>query len=679
MSVLPMKRVLIVGLRKDRKQILELLQRKGVVEISTDRSDPHKDQDDTVFHQIDMSSARATFDKNVTLASQALDVLNQTVPDPEPVTMFSGRQKMTLTDYETNVAKRDRIMEMVYRLGTLSKQMTEIEAELPRLEMQLETLQPWLQFGYPMNFEGTRCTRAFIGTLPNEVTSLQILEEIGASAPDITGVDVTIISASTEQTCIMVVCLKQDAQKVEETLRHMNFARPALSGGDAPLKQAQDTRAKIEQLQTKAADIQKEISSYADRRDQLKFIIDYFTMRSDKYEVLSGLHQSNRTFLLTGYVEDRFTSALESLLTARFNCIVEFSVPDESEDVPVALKNNAFSAPLESVIESYSLPGKGEDDPTLPVSIFYYVLFGLMLSDAAYGMIMAIGCAVILKKFRNMEDSMRKTIQMFMLCGIGTIFWGFMFGSFFGDATKVIATTFFGRTDISLPPIWFEPISLPIKMLTFSFLLGLIHLFTGLGLKLKRCIREHRILDAIYDVVFWYMLVGGSVIYLLTVPMITSMLGVSFVLPSAAGQVAAVLMIISAIGIILTGGRESRNWFKRILKGLYALYGITGYLSDVLSYSRLLALGLATSVIATVFNKMGSMVATGLGGGVIGFIVFLIIFIIGHLLNMAINALGAYVHTNRLQYVEFFGKFYDGGGRKFRPFTENTKYYKVQE
>jgi V/A-type H+-transporting ATPase subunit I len=131
-------------------------------------------------------------------------------------------------------------------------------------------------------------------------------------------------------------------------------------------------------------------------------------MRSDKYEVLSGLHQSNRTFLLTGYVEDRFTSALESLLTARFNCIVEFSVPDESEDVPVALKNNAFSAPLESVIESYSLPGKGEDDPTLPVSIFYYVLFGLMLSDAAYGMIMAIGCAVILKKFKNMEDSMRK-------------------------------------------------------------------------------------------------------------------------------------------------------------------------------------------------------------------------------------------------------------------------------
>jgi len=165
------------------------------------------------------------------------------------------------------------------------------------------------------------------------------------------------------------------------------------------------------------------------------------------------------------------------------------------------------------------------------------------------------------------------------------------------------------------------------------------------------------------------------VIYLLTMPTMTEMLSLDKALPSALQLPAAVILIIGAVGIILTGGRESKNWFKRLLKGLYALYGISGWLSDVLSYSRLLALGLATGVIATVFNQMGTMA----GNGPVGIVIFILVFIIGNILNLAINALGSYVHTNRLTYVEFFGKFYDGGGRMFAPFRSNTKYYKIKE
>lgn len=302
-------------------------------------------------------------------------------------------------------------------------------------------------------------------------------------------------------------------------------------------------------------------------------------------------------------------------------------------------------------------------------------MFGLMLSDAAYGLIMIIGCTYCLKKIKNLEPGFRKMLKMFLYCGISTTFWGFMFGSFFGDAVNVIATTFFGRPDIRLAPIWFEPVSLPMKMLVFAFALGILHLFTGLGIKLYSCVKGGSVTDALYDAGFWYMLVGGAILYLLTMPMFTDMLGLSFVVPAAVGNVCAVLAVIGAVGIILTSGRESKNWFKRILKGLYGVYGVTSYLSDILSYSRLLALGLATSVISTVFNKMGSM----LGGNIFGAIVFILVFLIGHSLNLAINALGAYVHTNRLQFVEFFGKFYEGGGRKFEPFAIHTKYYKVKE
>ncbi len=680
MSVLPMKRVRIIGMRKDRKQILELLQRSGVVQIEAEKSEAAEEAEDPVFRQIDMSGIRATFDKNVVLANQALEVLAGTSPDPNPVTMFSGRRKMSLTDYETGAAKRDKTMDMVYRLNTLSKQANEISAEIPRVETQLEALTPWLSFPYPMDFDGTGKTKAFIGTLQNEVSEETIRSGITEAAPELEAFDVSIISTSQEQTCIMVVCLRSQAKEMEEALRHIGYARPALSG-DVPAKQKEALEKKLQHLHEKAEDTASEIASFAENRDEIKFIADYFQMRSDKYEVISGLKQSKRVFFLSGYICERDAKGLEDLLDSRFDCVVEFKTPAEDEDVPVALQNNGFAAPVEGVVESYSLPGRGEDDPTFPVSWFYYILFGLMLSDAAYGLLMAIGCAFILWKFKNMEDSTKKTMKMFLFCGIGTTFWGFMFGSFFGDAVAVMGTTFFGKSAdyAGLRPVWFAPIDDPIHMLRFSFLIGLIHLFTGLALKLVQCIKKGQILDAIYDVVFWYMLVGGAVVLLLTVPMVSSMIGLESTLPAYAGTVATYIMIVAAVGIILTGGRESKNWGKRILKGLYSLYGITSYLSDVLSYSRLLALGLATGVIAQVFNKMGSMVAAAIPIKPIGFIIFMVIFLIGHVLNLGINALGAYVHTNRLQYVEFFGKFYNGGGRPFEPFKEKTKYYKVQE
>ena len=212
------------------------------------------------------------------------------------------------------------------------------------------------------------------------------------------------------------------------------------------------------------------------------------------------------------------------------------------------------------------------------------------------------------------------------------------------------------------------------RMLSFCFLLALIHMFVGLGVKGYIYLRDGKKMDFLYDCVFWYVLLISCIVWLLTVPSMAGMLELS-TLPGWLAYPAQALALVSAIGIILTGGRESKNWFKRILKGLYALYGISGWLSDVLSYSRLLALGLATGVIATVFNSMGSM-----GGNTpFGIVMFIVIFTIGNVLNLAINALGAYVHTNRLTYVEFFGKFYDGGGKKFQPFTQNTKYYKVKE
>ena len=672
MAVLPMKKVLIVGLRKNRKQMLELLQRQGVMQIEIRKRS--EDEQDPVFEQIDTTGIRTTFEKNITLANQSLQVLDAVKP-PEASDggLFAGRKKMSLTDYETNTRKRDRIMEMVYNIQTLDKKRNEIAAEIPKTQMQLEALAPWMDFKHPLDHSGTRSTKTFIGTLANDVPEETILAGIGRE-----DVALDIISHSPEQTCIAVTCLNKDANEVEESLRHMSFARPAVSG-DVPSKQQEALTVKLERLQSQDEELKNKIAAYADRREEIKFIADYFRLRSDKYEVIGGLEQTDRVFIVNGYLAARDAASLENLLTTRFDCVVEFSDPEADEEVPVALKNNWYSAPVEGVVASYAMPGKGEIDPTFLASIFYYFLFGMMLSDAAYGLIMIIGVAVILKKYRDsIEPGMRKTLTMFQYAGVGTLFWGIMFGAYFGDLPAVIIRTFINPSlpaDFSLA-IWCEPSVQPMTVLGFAFIVGIVHIFFGMGALAYTDIKQGKPLDALYDVGFWYLLLIGAIGILINTDMVGGMFGLHLNLPASLILFFEILALIGAVGIVLFGGRESSNWGLRIGKGLYALYGISSYLSDILSYSRLLALGLATGVISSVFNSMAAMVAKP---PVIGPILFALIVVVGHVLNLAINALGAYVHTNRLEYVEFFGKFYNGGGKPFTPFEENTKHYRVSE
>ena len=228
---------------------------------------------------------------------------------------------------------------------------------------------------------------------------------------------------------------------------------------------------------------------------------------------------------------------------------------------------------------------------------------------------------------------------------------------------------------MALQAVWFEPLNDPMRLLLYSLLFGIIHLFTGLGIKGYMMIKDGRYLDCLYDVGFWFALLIGLLLLLIPSELFASIAGQTFIFPAFVNVLAKVLTIIGLVGIILMSGRRKKNPALRIALGLYDIYGITSWLSDVLSYSRLLALGLATGVIAQVVNSMASM----MGDGILGAIFFIVVFIIGHTLNLAINLLGAYVHTNRLQYVEFFGKFYEGGGRPFEPFKQNTKYIRIKE
>lgn len=669
MAVMPMQRIGIYALKSRRKPILELIQRRGVVEIHAEKAE------DAVFRQTDTAPAKARFENNASTLQAALEALDKLEPEKKSLLApLEGRTPIPLSRYEETAGAAGKTLRAASRVNALWKKCADDRAEILRLEAQIRMLEPWSRLDVSMRTTGTASTAAFIGSFPAEYTEEALKAEIARGAPEIDGVAVEVLSAGTQQTCAFLLCHASNGAKLEAFLRSIGFTYPADRSKKPPQARMQDLNARIEKLRAEIDGAEAEIRTYAALRGAMQYTIDYFSMRIEKYDVLGRLWQSPHVFVITGYIPAESAPALEKELTEKFEAYVELETPAEDEDVPVKLKNNAFAAPVEGVLESYSMPGRKEIDPSTLMAVFYYFLFGMMLSDAGYGLLMVIGCGIALAKFKNMEESLRKFLKMFLYCGISTVFWGAMFGSFFGDAVTVIGKTFF-NVDIAIPALWFTPLNEPMRLLLFSFLIGVIHLFAGLGAQFYQLARQGLWKDAIFDVVFWYMLVGGGILYLLSMQMFADMVSLGFTLPAAVGTAGAIAAGIGAVGIVLTAGRESRSPFKRLLKGLYGLYGVSSYLSDILSYSRLLALGLATGVIASVFNQMGAM----LGNSPAGVAVFVFAFLVGHTLNLGINVLGAYVHTNRLQFVEFFGKFFEGGSRKFNPFSAKTKYFKITE
>lgn len=669
MAVLQMQRVSICALKKDRKAILEKLQSMGIMEIN------HVIDDDGDFERMDTMNVRQGFEKNAQTAEHALDVLSQYAPEKKSLfASLEGKKLVGQEQFQKTVSRKNEIMEDARTLLELSKEIAENKAGIQKLENQIESLRPWMALDVPMNYSGTDKTAMLLGTMAPGTTQEAVYGLIAEHAPENTAADVELITSDKDAVYLAVFCMRKEERAVEDALRAGGFARPTQTADKIPEEAKAEYEAEKERLNSRIAAIEKEIVGKAGIREDLKFISDYFRVRAEKYEILGTLPQSKRTFIVSGYVAKSHVPAIEKAIGNSFDCIVDVEELKDEEEPPVILENNGFSASVEGVLESYALPHKGEFDPTTIMSFFYVFFFGMMLSDAAYGAILAIACFVVLKKFPRMGAGMKKMMKMFMYCGISTLIWGILFGGYFGNVVDIVSSTFFGKT-VTVPALWFAPLNDPMKLLIYSLAFGLVHLFVGLGIKGYMLIKDGKTLDFFCDVILWYAFLIGLILMLIPTDIFASIMGSKVVFPAALNTLAKALAIIGALGLVLMSGRDNKNPVLRIALGAYDLYNITGWLSDVLSYSRLLALGLATGVIASVINQMASMA----GNSIVGAIIFILIFIVGHTLNLAINLLGAYVHTNRLQFVEFFGKFYEGGGKAFHPFEADTMYVTIQD
>ncbi|MCD8195753.1 MAG: V-type ATP synthase subunit I [Lachnospiraceae bacterium] len=671
MAVMQMKRINICAMKKNRKAILERLQELGAMELDI------RLENDSGYERQDASGSKAAFEKQAQTADRALEILQDYVPEKAGIlSSLVGKPLVGREAFEGAAANQVDYMATANRIVSLERQLAEKKASILKAQMQMESLTPWLSLTVPLDYEGTRFTKVMIGTMAAGMDLEKVHALLAWEAPeaDVPEADVHIVFADRDYSYLAVICLNRDAQTVETALCAGGFARPSLFTHRVPAECHDALAKEIADAQEEVERLEKEIRDCAGSREDLRVISDYYRVRADKYEFLGQIPQTKTTFALSGYIPAAVVESVAREFSEEFDADIEVEEIGGQEEAPILLRNHKFSQSVEDIVASFGLPRKGEIDPTTVTSIFYVFLFGLMLSDAAYGIIISLACGVMLHKFPRMSEGMKRSIRLFFWCGLSTLFWGVMFGGYFGDLLTVVGRTFFG-VEFTVPALWFAPLNEPMRLLLYSLLFGVIHMFTGLALRGYTCLRDQRYLDFFCDCVLWFMFLLGLLGMLLPTELFAGIVGQQIAFPAAVSTGARCFAVIGAVGILFMEGRDKQNPAVRIALGAYGLYGITGWLSDILSYSRLLALGLATGVIAQVVNQMGSMA----GGGIVGALVFILVFLIGHSFNLAINLLGAYVHTNRLQYVEFFGKFYEGGGRAFAPFRFKTKYVDIKE
>jgi V/A-type H+-transporting ATPase subunit I len=385
------------------------------------------------------------------------------------------------------------------------------------------------------------------------------------------------------------------------------------------------------------------VKEQAKHRDTLNFYNDYLTMERDKKQVVANFARTGKSFILEGWIRAGDVPNLQQKLESACETVSLIAREPESGEVhPVALENKKIFAPFEFVTKLYGLPSPTGLDPTPFLAPFWFVFFGLCMTDAGYGIAIALLASFGLLKVKG--DSVRKLLWVLFAGGLSTVVFGWLLGGWFG-------VPLFGA------PLLFNPLLDPMPMLTYALILGLLQIFFGMAIQFVRLLKQGRVFDALADVGLWYVLIIGLLMY---------------IAPGMAG-VAKTMSLIGAAGLVLTQGRTQPTIIKKLFSGVLSLYNITGYLSDVLSYSRLLALGLATGVIAIAINTMAGL----LKGSPIGFVLMIILLIGGHTFNLVINTLGSYIHSSRLQYIEFYNRFYEGGGRNFVPFQLKTRHLEV--
>ena len=648
MAIVKMKGLRLLAMRSDREALLELLQGMGCVEIDEPDQDPQTWQgllsqlgNQTLSRPDGQALSQAREDLQA--AQRALAVLKR--HGDKGRGLLAPRPRLTRQQLFDGEEQGKQAVQQVLEAD---RQLAALEAQHSKLLTQRAALAPWLELNIPLDTASTQEMVVQFGTVTAGVELEQVQRAVeGASEL----AQLTQASVDRDVRYCLLVCHTSAQEEVLQALRDFGWSRMNLSGWTGTAKENDQRIAQeLEQNEQETAQAEQQLAQLTSLAEPIRQAADRASVRINREEGRSRLLDTEKTFLLEGWVPAEKWPELESQ-RKNYPCAWERRDPTEGGEpkVPVKLKNNWFTRPLSMVTEMYSLPAYNGLDPNPLMAPFFILFYGIMMADMGYGLLMMIASVVVLKKSRP-RAGMHNFFALLGLCGVSTFIMGAVTGGFFGDfIPQLLKLINPESTFVWFWPTLFTPLEDTMMILVGAMALGFVQILVGMAISFVKKLRRGQVMDAIWEEVTWWVVFAGLALAILGVTNLVIILGG--------------VMVVA--GPILT-----EKGFGKITGIFGSLYNhVTGYFGDILSYSRLMALMLAGSVIAQVFNTLGAI-----PGNVV---IFIIISMLGNALNFALNLLGCYVHDLRLQCLEYFNKFYEDGGKPFRPMKLDTNYYDV--
>ncbi len=639
MAIVKMKKLRVIALRQQRDDLMRQLLRLGCVEVQEPEgmlSDPEAAE----ALRPERAGLTAARTREAEMDS-ALKVMAHYAPEKKkmlsPRPTVSQEEFLDGTALETDVA-------LAREINGWDSQLRRIAQDQARIRDEIESLRPWEALDMPLETTGTKTCAVALANVPAQV-DMESVADAAESATEL--VQLILVSQDEQQKCFLIVTMKDELTAVLDAMRGVGCTAVAFPGVTGTAADNIDQRKKrLAELDMQRQDLEAKIGQEKGKTASLRLSADRLATEAAEAEAAERLRGTDSVVALEGWFPAEDEPAVTKCLQS-FDCAYEYSDPAEDEypDVPVKLKNNAVTRPMNMVTEMYSLPAYSGVDPNPLMFPFFILFYGMMMADMGYGLLMVI-LGLVLKKSRP-RGMMYYMSGLLLMGGVSTFIFGAITGGFFGDFLTQVVKLTTGK-DFALPSL-FTPLDDTLSILVGSMALGLVHIITGMAVSFVRKIKAGQVLDAVFEEVTWWVVFAG--------------LGCMFLLHTNIVLYAGIAMVI--VGPIITGKGMGK------ITGIFgSLYNhITGFFGDILSYSRLMALMLAGSVIAQVFNTLGAIPGN--------IVVFVIISMVGNLLNFGLNLLGCYVHDLRLQCLEFFNKFYEDGGKPFRPLDMQTKFVDI--
>ena len=658
MPVVEMRKLVLIGNSSERERLIKILHTEECAEIvaAQKTQGTHYADKQSALEVYGAKKAKLDFIfdfiKSCQIEAQALIKEKKINYTPVKKPFLAGKPSLTMEEFYETPKLEEGVFDACDRLTRLSESLLKNKSDEIKLKNTINQLQPYKEVDAKLeSFKDTKDVSILLGTVPSSRKAVaEKAEELGAC--------MLFYDAGVVSTVVCIV-LKEKYEETAKILSDAEFSACTLNYTGIP----RDVIAESEKLLAENTAMREKLIeqsiSFEYVLDDCKRLYDYYLVEERKLECEANTSCTETSYILEAWVPVDKTEKLDKALSeSPLALMYEIREPLEGEKPPTYVEDNAVVEPYQSVTNMFSAPAYGEINPNPFVAFFFFLFFGMMLADAGYGLVLMILTGIVLIKQRPPKGQ-ASLIKIVFMGSFSTVIWGIIFGSYFG----------YSATDLGIW-CWFNPIEEPMNMLFLSLGMGIFQMCFGLGINMVAMFRQKKPLDAISGTLSWYfMLLGLALAF-------GSSLIKAIAIPSWVSTVGYVLLGAGVLLLMISGALHKKG--ASMVSGAFArLYDIINFFSDLMSYTRIFGLGLASAVIGMVFNEIGALMMNMIPIKAIGVVVTAIVFIIGHVFNIGINALGAYVHNSRLQFVEFFGKFYTGGGELFRPLGCEMKYYYI--